>query len=187
MEKFEITKKQIKILHNASERNVQDMLEDWFPNIFQHQVGFYYVNPDFGLAMYKVTKIEKGDVFAYGLDHLGVWRNECVFTQLENKFSAHLATHEEVQTALTKEAINRGFVKGCDFISVFYNERHHCKKGVLDFSSFNQKSNWIIYLDGMRIFTNGTWATIIKPQELTLQQIADKFEIPIEQLRIKDK
>jgi len=101
-----------------------------------------------------------------------------------------LATPEEVQTALTKEAIKRGYFRGVKVVDI-YNGKSEKDTAIISSNKFDweeipcgEKIGQMALRDsnGSIIFHNGQWATIIKHQELTLQQIADNSKIDLNEL-----
>lgn len=119
----------------------------------------------------------------YGFDTLGNWfyrENE----SYEPNSCDRYATDKEVETALIAEAKRRGFNK-TTMITQTFNENQEMCIGFWDESSVKFERNKL-FAKGVRIFDNGKWAEIISdPIEVTLEQIADKFNVNVEQLKIK--
>jgi hypothetical protein len=101
----------------------------------------------------------------YGIDSSNEWFNMSIYAFKNNR----LATPEEVEAALTKEAVKRGFKEGVKLCG---------KIGSEDLSYEFEK--WKYYeldnrleLYGSNVFDNGTWAEIIK--EKTLDELASEY------------
>jgi len=210
MEKFEITKERIKILENCVNENMHFMvvsnLKNWFPNAFKEELRLntWYKNTTKGFddLLACITKFNGNRFDFYGFDVSDIYQENDYYELSDRNISLRLATPEEVQTALTKEAIKRGFVDGVTFNPVGFTSKFKAIGNVeIKFKSeYNELQIWADSLECKEsnyksigrgfcvIFKDGIFGNIIneqQPQELTLQQIADKFEIPTEQLRIK--
>lgn len=110
--------------------------------------------------------------FGYGLSYSGTWTNNFGYSQ-DTKYesfikTARLMTHTEVQQALEKEAVKRGFKEGVKFITAYKNQTLQEYK-VID--KFYYEDN----IGGLKsclcsgngyIFCNGIWAEIVKPMSL---------------------
>lgn len=186
MKKFKITKEQI--LEIASWVNRQDLvkLREWFQQAFESEleVGKWYtpLNQYEGIALVCVKNPNDTDNFGYGFDWLGNWTDKGYTVSEEQK--TRLATKEEVETALIAEAKRRGLdrqgisIKCLELLNVQLSHKN-------DFACFRYSDNGIYY-NGIKVYKNGKWAEIIsKPIELTLEQIAEKFNVNVEQLKIK--
>jgi len=183
MKKFKITKEQIKTLIDTKDLCLKETLQIWFPDAFKEELeyGRWLKNDNYPLWLCFFKIDDKNE--AFGIDNNGKWFETWTDANPNFMNKNRYATPEEVQTALTKEATKRGYKDGnYKCLSSTYKTYKHSD----DYEFYNGKL-CSGFVNGSRniIFDNGTWAEIIKPKELTLQQIADKFEIPIEQLRIK--
>jgi len=182
MKNYEITKEQIDLAYNSACIEWKERIKQWFPENFKKEleVGKWYKTS--GCFFIHITGRGENIFNYYGINTYGDWVDKD-WTNTPELFT--LATHQEIETALINEAKKRGFVKGCSFISTTYNEEKFAYKGVLDFDHFSEEYGWIIYIDGSEIFCNGEWAKVLpKPTEVTLQQIADKFNIDINDIKI---
>ena len=155
----------------------QDRLDNFKTEL---EVGKWYKTPKYGSALFCVTNIDNEDVEAYGFNMYNSWTKKC-FGFAENSLIYNiLATDQEVETALIKEAKKRGFKEGIEFNSP--NAEHHY--------AFNQK---IINCDFLTwdkdltvrktsknvngiIFSEGKWAEIIESTpEYTMQELTEKL------------
>ncbi len=84
------------------------------------------------------------------------------------------ATPQEVEAALVKEAVNRGFKEGVRFISVLSGEEVVCN-GTFEYYKDT------LYSKGMSVFSKGQWATILPKKQLTMSEleklVGEPFEI----------
>jgi len=101
------------------------------------------------------------------------WFESSKKTKLKNVNCDRPATPGEIKNALKKEAVKR--YSGKIFISL--KDKVEVKFKDVDFDFFNKLN--IIYSCGYEIFNNGTWATIIKPNQMTKQGAEEKFNIEI--------
>lgn len=118
-----------------------------------------------------------------------VWRVNGDFTEAEPS---------EIKSALVKEAKKRGFKKGASFYlnrefwgpsyggskespNEIFRDEFRFYEGKLLINTENGERGHVIFKDGK-------WAEIIKEAkvELTLQEIADKFGVSVESLRVKE-
>jgi hypothetical protein len=92
------------------------------------------------------------------------------------------ATDKEVEESLISEAKRRGFKKDVNFNTALTNEEKYARNGLFKYcADYN-----FLSLDGSTVFYKGKWAEIIKkPKELTLEEIAEKFGVNVEQIKIK--
>ena len=181
MKKFEITKEQI--LEVASWGNRKDLvkLREWFPQAFESEleVGKWYKHNKF--LLYIVDKTHW-----YGFDGCGNWNDYVKYEYLMTDKDLKPATDKEVETALIAEAKRRGFKEGVRYIAVgeekgrvgyYYSERLRYGVGGKDA---------LCQAGCPRIYFEGKWAEIIsEPIEVTLEEIAEKFGVNVEQLKIK--
>lgn len=160
-------------------------IEAQFPELFTElEVGKWYtpLNEYDGIALVCVQNPNNTNNFGYGFDFLGNWIDKGYIVSKGQK--TRLATDEEVETALIAEAKRRGF-NNTTMITQTFDENQKMCIGFWDESSVKFERNKL-FAKGVRIFDNGKWAEIIsEPIEVTLQQIAEKFNVNVEQLKIK--
>jgi len=101
-----------------------------------------------------ITKIKVNEVYFYGVDEYGNWRNSDWYSKSHNWIEA---TEQEVFEALKNEAVKRGFKEGT------YMESINNGFGISRLSSKQSKFiNNMLSIGGCCVFNNGTWATIIE-------------------------
>jgi hypothetical protein len=195
MKKFEITKEQINYYYDKCDSVGQVQLMRDFPKAFETELEdgkwykwLLYTNKPVFLF---VESFKNGNkVKAYGLDN-SIWfdnRNELNYWGYKTDKYWILATEQEVTTVLIEEAKKRGFKEGVTISSTGINEfKQDEYKPFSGNFSFKPKLNILECKNGNgHIFDNGTWATIIPQEvELTLEEIAEKFNIDVNQLKIK--
>lgn len=177
MKTYEITEEQIKELSIWG--NVQKVKE-WWPEVFnKKQIGRWYKIPSSeNLYLLYVKEIHSnGNVTAYGFDHNDNWATECLCSI--NMFTE--ASFEEVKSRLIEEARRRGLIPGAKltngFIPVLYSKIYN----------YYQDSD-TIYLNGVSIYTRGTWTAVMEetpPLELTIDDIAAKYGVTPDKIKIK--
>lgn len=204
MKKFEITKEQILSIaenygndnNTCLRSNLTTYLKCDFPQAFESELEtgkWYKGDVDFKSLIY-ITGLEDKKSYTtikyYGFT-FGDYSESGTIANYEHEKSLVPATDKEVETALIAEAKRRGYRNGVTFKSLDYNFKN--VKIIDDFFSFDFNNN-DLYLkvdapSGQRyrsVFLKGKWAEIIsEPIELTLEQIAEKFNVKVEQLKIK--
>lgn len=179
MKTFEITKEQILELadqHSWSENK----LKDWFPEAFKTEleVGKWYKVVSNGKTCLFNHQPESS---SYGFWR-GVWKSGSWSTNSEDFAcdNIELATEEEVKTALIEEAKRRGYVGNFKVKPLWIGHTYwDCADTQIRFYE-----NTLYFSSA--IFHDGVWAEIIPQEvELTLEQIAEKFNIDVKQLKIK--
>jgi len=162
----------------------QSKLKEKFPEVFKSglEVGKWYKST-IADALYFIKEQTKNGFNTYGLVG-GEW---CIdeITHYLDKFE--LATESEIKEALINEAKKRGFKEGVKFKD--QDGDIQSAYGNIDFENINGETfkNIITFGRGNGlIFWDGTWAEIIPTvTELTLEQIADKFGVDVNTLKIK--
>jgi len=115
---------------------------------------------------------------------LGVWNYENWEWHSTN---VKLATNQEVLEALTKDAVKRGYLENiknidclCDFNKAESQEHYQTPPRFYYEESCNKL--WICdasYLD-ICVFYNGQWAQLLKPKQMTIQEIEKELGYNIE-------
>ena len=131
-------------------------------------------------------------VKTYGFNTFGNWEPCFDISRYSNmKGKATKATDKEVKDALIAEANKRGFKKGVTIIPVGYDNPQKISDPFYYISNHrviasSPRSEWSKNCPNPEIYRNGVWASIVEQQtELTLEQIAEKFNISVGDLRIK--
>jgi len=142
------------------------------------EIGKWYKvknNNDFLLCPTNI-KNTMDDVTGYGFNTDGYWSNESDYWGLDGCYEA---TPQEVQEALEKEAVKRGFKEGVKFKPVSpncYNDAvgvcgkdfHYYETAMYGHEpGLCSGKNWI--------FQNGTWAEIISEPK-TIDELAIEFD-----------
>jgi hypothetical protein len=146
---MKITKKQVLQLEADGNKYVRD----WFPEVFKSFTGWAKTNT--GGNEYYLMYFEK-NIIQYGFNGFGNW---CVNDKKEYNFNKEFeyeATSKQVKTALTNEAIKRGFKEGAWFKSLFGNGNVRCCNN--DCELKKDGSFWIC---GSYVMKDGIWAEII--------------------------
>jgi len=160
---MKLTKKFIK-------ENAEMTLKEAFPEVFENvlEVGKWYKYND---TLFNYQK--NGNIYGF---LRGVWKNDNNWFW-NNSIGVELATPQEIQDALEKEAVRRYKIND----SVFDNWSN-CKCRINQLTRFDFSYNSLFVLNENNsktcLFYNGIWATIIKIQ-ITKQEAEDKFNIEI--------
>lgn len=192
MKTFNITETQILDAHKAACDELKAMIESWFPDLFPTKliVGNWYKSTFGSIAFYQGE-----NVLTYGINPLRGWIESANWFNDSNITSDNckLATKNEVREALIKESKKRGIKAGVSLKtpSNFGNGRFS------DGLFLTRDSSYDFDWSDLRIpaattnncaaviYKDGVWAEIIKEREVTLQDIANKFGVPVDILKIK--
>jgi hypothetical protein len=169
MKKFEITEERIKTLADNNSWS-ESKLKEWYPNAFALEVGkwYYYGN---------CLLVWNGGKRTYGFN-CGNWSIDYMFSTDDID---GVPNPQEVETALINESKKRGFVEG-----VTYKSPNGAYTRVCKFPLYlNDVMDCLCCPNGEMIFYNGTWATIIKQKEYTMQEIANALKVDVNDLKIK--
>lgn len=169
---LEITEQQIKDLDNGS-KTVRQL----FPQVFKTELeeGVWY--------KYKIIDclVLRNSVFNNFGFYRGKFRDNLICSDANLWTKANL---EEVKQIMTEELVKRGFMKGCSFTTPRGWDKGINTSGILDFEYFNEYMGWIIYIDGLGVFNNGKFATLIQEptQKETLQAKIKEIQEEIDKL-----
>jgi len=185
---MKITKKFIK-------DNPEIKLKELCPELFETklEVGVWYKCIKKGLeSLVCITNLE--EITAYGFTYYGekdknIWtdNSNAGWTFKNSPKTWEPATPKEIKNALEKEALRKNFVdnlKNVNCLAGFNkaeSQEYYCNKEYVFYYEILVNKLWIqeaSYLD-ICIFDNGTWATIIKPNQMTKQEAEEKFNIEI--------
>jgi len=167
----------------------QSKLKERFPEVFKSdlEVGKWYKlyakSFNFKYTWF-ITKIENDIIFGYGFDEKNTYYEfESELISIESLKSFELATEQEVKEALINEAKKRGFEYRTNVLSVD-NVKEIIGSGFFINSDGSFWNNG--FSKNICLMRNGTWAEIIPTvTELSYQQIADKFGVNVNTLKIK--
>lgn len=139
-------------------------------------------------SIYYITKIEKDLCYGYGIDNSGIdskwydYKEQCIVNRLLT-----LATPKEVEEALTKEAVKRGFKEGVKVKGVKYDTlRTVNNPSNIDFW---MKDN-VLWMDAdtlcnsIDIFRCGVWGEVIKTK--TIEELVNDIvcEYPMQKFSL---
>ena len=193
-ETFIITREQILQLNSYNKYNVGIALKEWFPKAFEVELeaGRWYKLPTFGKLMFMFTGGFGNDA-TYGFNRIGEFCDKIGVqrTRIEEYVPA---TDEEVETALIEEAKRRGFKKGVR-VNDIYNGKSDTDTTTISSNDFDyegvplgkfQDKMALRDSKGNILFVDGQWADVIhSPIELTIEEIAERFGVSVEQIKIK--
>lgn len=139
--------------------------------------GKWYKTNCLGGSIFYLTEspVEDCYVSGYGFEN-GDWcdLSEHYWT-LEQKYKPTLATHQEVEEALIKEAKKRGFKEGVRFKSALY--KYDCVITTYEFDfhfDYMDMCKNVLFCNGNAIFSNGVWAEIVKYKTI---KIGGRYEV----------
>lgn len=134
------------ILKLDSKKEIKNQLKEWF-GVKELEVGKWYKR-DSELLVWNDENI------TYGIDSRGEFRNDLYFSVTVDCFEA---TDKEVEAALTKEAIKRGFVDA-DICILLEDKKYKLEKQKGCFQLLGS----ILFYQGAPIFHDGKWAEVIQ-------------------------
>lgn len=150
MRTFEITQEQIKWL--SEQKYISSIVKQWFPEAFELEleVGKWYKIPNTKFLIC-ITDLKEG--LAYGFNFKGDFKEETFF----GFKGITEATPQEVQTALVREAVKRGYQKGvfCEF-----GTAKDIREIKSNFPVYKEHRNGL-YVENDEIFVNGKWSPIV--------------------------
>ena len=163
---MKITKKQIRDLDEG-----KTTVRELFPDVFEEKfTGWAKCDDDPKWMGYVIDgKIQ------YGIDYAGNWFSEetgWTYIGVDCDFDRP-ATHEEIESALKKEAIKRGFVEGVEIKELLgHNEGSFNINPKIAMTSKIEYFAERVFIGDLLIFIEGKWAEIIdQPKEMTVEQI----------------
>ena len=180
MKKYELTQEQLTYLHSVDA--VKEQIEDWFPELKKPslEVGKWYKSSLYAKKLYCFTSFKNREFSAkryyYGFND-GEWVTSWTDSNELDK-SWTLATPQEVEEALTKEAVKRGFNDGVKIERPkSFLDRSGVvtlKKNASEYSFFEDVNRFEVYR--WTVFDNGTWAEIL-PNTLPsdIEQLSLKY------------
>ena len=161
---MEITEEQIKEAHNAACSQWKQKIEQWFPECFKQNFELNKWYKDGKTLVFINKPLEQSGVIGYGFFSHGIWTNDWYYKHGLDKF--RLATTEEVESMLIKEAEKRGYKEGDIVISAKDGNKYSLNYHPFIFEYGELR------LGGICIMSNGKWATIVEtPKEMTLEEI----------------
>jgi len=146
---MKLTKKFIK-------ENAGMTLKETFPEVFESFTGWMICESNKYIAYFEKDNLK------YGIMASGDWFENSNY-KLSNCAVDRPATPQEIQDALEKEAVRRGFKEGIEYLSPSSRIDNICDGNF----NFNNGDN-CLYSNGIAVFNNGIWATII--QTITKQE-----------------
>jgi len=174
---YQLTAKEIR---NAYEN--PEYLKDQFKECFETElfIGKYFSSDlDYFKSTICITEIQQRDgyrkVYYYGIVNGEFRSNYFANKGIENNLKP--ATEKEVEEALVKEAIKRGYEEGV----TIKNHQGTFVLNELNFVLSDGKYNdgiWTRQGNGVWIFFNGVWSDIITPT-YTIPEAESKFNIKI--------
>jgi len=154
---MKLTKKFIK-------ENAGMTLKEAFPEVFETvlEVGKWYKSTN-SKALACVEELFKDDFKGYGFDKDSIWWSSS--EEWTSSFDLWIpSTPQEIQDALKKEAVRRGYGIG---VSCKFGTAKTIREIKSDKFNYNKKFN-IFTIGSDAILQNGQWATII--QTITKQE-----------------
>jgi hypothetical protein len=181
---MEITKEQIqKLVDISCNRSVEEQLKSWFPDAFEMdlEIGVWYINKDNREGKLIGYYQGKGKCYGFFDEKWGT-----AWSMSEAKLYRK-ASVREIEDALIHETMKRRYT---DANTIPVNNINYKDKVDKYFNFHYEHSSNRLFSQpdgcgGRLLFQNGIWAEIAKFKEITMQEIADKFGVPVEVIKIK--
>ena len=148
-------------------------MKDEFPEVFETKLeaGKWYVFESGTIGFFKGINIASYGIHFENKEWFS--KHRWFYDYNLKDYCFRLATTEEVQQALEKEAVKRGFKEG-----VYFTDTNNDKFLLTpDFGKKYYFENNRLYLYGWEIFGNGNWATVTPT--ITKQEAEDKLKCKI--------
>lgn len=146
----------------------------------EFEVGKWY---KYSNGLFCISEIKRVGLRGYGF-YAEDWR-KYDYMQKNSIYGMQLteATHQEVETALIKEAKKRGFKEGVEHSCCNEGSKYICKGVLMIGWGSREGAIYFNKSDGL-IFADGKWATIIeepKVKEMTMSEVNEKlgYEVKI--------
>lgn len=191
---FTVDKEFIKEAYNSACPDWKAKLKNKFPQAFESELenGKWYKMNEY---LFNYQGVERDSICGYGFDFKPFTNNgveyfeKCRIFCVVKKDIVEPATDEEVKTALIAEAKRRGLLnKGVKLISSL-SDGYTTTIDKLNLKYIDDTNSLISNYggyDSVCLFKDGKFAKILsEPIEVTLEQIAEKFNVNVEQLKIK--
>ncbi len=164
--------KELNAIQEKFNKEIEDVKKKYDKPMFE--VGKWYkINSERHTGLFNITKYYNEIITAYGFGGDDMeWYNECEGWAYYDYNYVVLATPEEVEAALTNEAVKRGFKEGVRFKTPCSNTEYIAKGNIIIWQNGNTFGLRLSDSYGL-ILDNGKWAEIIK--ENTLDEIANKL------------
>ncbi|RKT01058.1 hypothetical protein [Chryseobacterium defluvii] len=192
MKTFQITKEQISKIYACSNSGwLNEKLKEWWPEAFntELQVGNWYKSKSNNIAFYQGE-----GVLTFGINELRGWiESPNWFNEFNiTKHNCRPATKDEVRTALIAEAKRRGIKSGSclktpkNFGNGKFSDGLFLKRDSEFEFDWNDLRIRSATIEGSAavIFKDGVWAEIIQEKEVTMEEISEKFGVPLLGLKI---
>jgi len=167
---YQLTAKEIR---NAYEN--PEYLKDTFKECFEMELEINRWIKDDTLPNYLSFFTDNG--LKYGFDLNGKWYHSKTDLNPSDDKKNRYATESEIQEALVKEAIKRGYENGNH---KRLDKPHWTEKNVENNYFFENGNLWLGTKNCANcVFKNGTWAEIIQVPTYTIPEAESKFNIKI--------
>jgi len=171
-----LTKKFIK-------ENAEMTLKEVFPEVFEveFKIGIWYKSKTHPkMLVFPITEDENGHLFGFGFDNYGTYQkidndsqSNCMCNS-SAKYYLIPATPQEIQEALEKEAVSRGYRDGI-IIKPLWETPLYSWNVYENQIRFEEKSNAFYF--GCCIFKGGIWAQTIPT--ITKQEAEERLGMKI--------
>lgn len=191
---YTVSKDFILEAHESACSTWKTKIENKFPELFpkvELELNKWYKNKKWEGSLFFYdgeTNKENGSHCGYGFTYNHEWVDFSKNGNWNINDGYELATKEEVETSLIAEAKKRGLLNKGVMVKSAYSQIKETINGLnLKYSELENSlySNYGVK-DSICLFHNGKWAEIIsEPIELSLDEIAEKFNVDVSLIKIK--
>ncbi len=195
MAKLETTDEFVLKLHDIVGAKGQIMIKDEFPELFgvKLEVGKWYIGTAVFNSFMKIIEVKSNSwgnsVRYYGFTHSNPFGTGEI-NNTEHEKSLRLATPEEIESMLLKEAEKRGYKAGLEVKDAFvHSKTYTIRNGVFLHTEVDGKFSLIDYASdsGNYIFYDGKWAEIVVDPNKEIKESIQRLEAELAELKSKVK
>lgn len=165
-------KNTMKITKEFIRENQDKTIKEVFPDVCKNEFTGWKISDVNGYIAYF-----ENDTLKHGINHMSGWFESGKGYKLIECYVSRPATDKEVEEALIKEAVKRGFKEG---VTIKNHQGVNVLKEI-DFIYTDRYNNGIYNKQGQGfwVFINGVWADIIEtkePEKTKLQELIEVYE-----------
>lgn len=183
MKKLEVSEEFVKEAHRAACSTWKGKIEKEFPELFEGKVelGKWVKDKNGPLICVILDNEFSFSMKGYGVNYAGKWVDK-LNLECENWNTFRLATQEEIESMLWKEAEKRGIGKDTKIEKCMYWGKEWAD---MYYVEFNFKEDRLFNNCGC-IYNKGKWATPLNPNK-ELQEETEKLQKQLDELKLKVK
>jgi len=186
MKKYEVSEEFIREAFEAACETWKGKIKKEFPELFEpiYQVGKWYTYKNIGDVIYCITKIDDKKIYAFGRDYSGSWWDDGEWADAKLDPNRELATKEEIEEMLWKEAEKRGIKKDTKIEKRLHESPRSTNYGIFT-ACYQEKKDRLWNFNGV-VYDKGKWATPLNENK-EIQDKIDSLQKQLDELKSKVK